>query len=113
MMTTLLLFTGQADSLDQPDDVRSVFQDQGPSVRCSNLSYRFVFFVSKRPVFLVDTDRTNDRSEKSTQTFYFRMAACKKIKQVDTACGNTVQRRVRSEKETKIRYIIPNVWCGG
>lgn len=48
-----------------------------------------------------------------SDSFYFRMAACKKIKQVDTACGNTVQRRVRSEKETKIRYIIPNVWCGG
>ncbi len=31
--------------------------------------------MSKRPVFLVGMDRTNDRSGKSTQTSHFRMAA--------------------------------------
>ena len=60
--TTLLLFTGQADNLDQPDDVRSVFQDQGPSVRCSNLSYRFDLFCRNvRCFWSVWTGRTIDR----------------------------------------------------
>ena len=55
------------------------------------------FFVSKRPVFLVGTDRTNDRSEKSTQTFHFRM---------DTGCVRDRQLFLSQEGQSDLKCDI-------